>query len=114
MRRHRELILAAWLAVGLAFLPAASASILLGGPQEESYGEETAGQRFLKRYWETLIIAVPVAMGVVYILIMGPADVADAWQRMPRRRGWGRHNSYGGFGSRGGFGDDPNRGNPWG
>lgn len=113
MRAHRELILAGWLAMGLAFLPAASASILLGGPQEEYSEGETDAQRFLKRYWETLIVAVPVAMGVIYILIMGPADVLDAWNRLPRRGRWGRRNSYGGFGSRGGFGDDPNRGNPW-
>lgn len=113
MRAHRELIMAAWLALGLAFLPAASASILLGGPQEDRFEDETDAQSFLKRYWETLIIAVPVAMGVVYILIMGPADVLDAWRRLPRRGRWGRYNSYGGFGSRGGFGDDPNRGDPW-
>jgi hypothetical protein len=113
MRRHRELLLAAWLAVGLAFLPAASASILLGGPQQEYSEDETAAQRFLRRYWQQLIVALPIAMGVMYIIIMGPADVLDSWRRLPRRGRWGRYNSYGGFGGRGGFGDDPNRGNPW-
>lgn len=105
--------MAAWLALGLAFLPAASASMLLGGLGEERYQEETAAQRFLKRYQKVLIVAVPVVMGAFYILIMGPADVYDSWRRLPRRRGWGRHNSYGGFGTRGGFGDDPNRGDTW-
>jgi len=69
--------------------------------------EDTPAAAFIRRHLSKLMVAVPVALGVIYFLIMGPADMSDAAQRarlMHRGGGWGR---------RGGFGGSTSLRNPW-
>ncbi len=111
-RYCRAALLALAAAAALWTAPAAAAFSL---PGVESYDEteDNPAQAFLRRHFTKLIIAVPIAAGVIIILIMGPSDVSDALLRVPRRRrsllgdiffGGGGFGS-GGFG--GGSGNDP-------
>ena len=89
---------------GLSLVPAASAQSLFGPASrydaEESSPLSSAVNRFLKAHGALFFVAVPAAMLILYILIMGPADVWDSYRRV-------RRNRYGGFGSDGGFGGRP-------
>ena len=86
---------------GLSLVPAAAAQGLFG-PSSNYAGEEASPMSlaisgFLKAHGTLFFAAVPAAMFILYILIMGPADVWDSYRRV-------RRNRYGGFGSDGGFG----------
>jgi len=89
----------------------ACASVLLStvGRQEESYDylAETSVTRFLRAHTTLVIILLPILMGAVYVMIFGPADVLDAWRRLPRRNR-GFMTPPGGFG-----GISRNFRNPW-
>jgi len=72
-----------------SFAAPASASVLLSsvGRQEESYDylAETSVTRFLRAHTALVITLLPILMGAIYVMIFGPADVLDAWRRLPRR-----------------------------
>lgn len=108
MRRARLLLLALAAGAALALLPpgpARAQGFNSWGSGEAA--EDTPAAAFIRRHLSKLMVAVPVAMMVVYILIMGPADVSDAARRarlMHRGGGWGR---------RGGFGGSTSLRNPW-
>ena len=89
---------------GLSLVPAASAQGLFGPASrydaEDGPPLSSAVNRFLKAHGALFFVAVPAAMLILYILIMGPADVWDSYRRT-------RRNRYGGFGSDGGFGGRP-------
>jgi len=117
MRNARNLLLISgaafflWLgAAGTALVSPAAA----GGFNSWEGADETVespAAAFLKKHGKLIFGAVPVVMFVLYILIMGPADVAGAVRHtggMHRHRGWGR-----GFGSNGGFGGNITTKNPW-
>lgn len=74
--------------------------------------EDTPGAEFLRRYGKYIFLGLPVAMFVLYVMIMGPADVWDAAQRVHASRHRGLFNTPRGFGNSGGFGGDPSK-NPW-
>jgi hypothetical protein len=63
--------------------------------------EENPVYRFLKAHGTIFFCAVPVAMFILYVVIIGPTDVGNAL-RYP-----GRRNRFGGFGTNGGFGGRP-------
>ncbi len=91
-------------AAGLSLVPAASAQGLFG-PVSDYDGDNgppisSAVSGFLKAHGALFFAAVPAAMLILYILIMGPADVWDARRYLRRGR-------YAGFGSDGGFGGRP-------
>jgi len=89
---------------GLSLVPAASAQDLFGRSSGDDGDDgdpiRTAISGFLKAHGTIFFAAVPAAMLIFYILIMGPADVWDSYRRVRRGR-------YGGFGSDGGFGGRP-------
>ena len=89
---------------GLSLVPAASAQGLFGPASrydaEDGPPLSLAVNRFLKAHGALFFVAVPAVMLILYILIMGPADVWDSYRRVRRGR-------YGGFGSDGGFGGRP-------
>ena len=108
MKRARLLLLALAACAALPLLTPGPARAQ-GFNSWESGGEaeDTPAAAFIRRHLSKLMVAVPVAMAVVYILIMGPADVSDAAARarlMHRGGGWGR---------RGGFGGSTSLRNPW-
>lgn len=91
-------------AAGLSLVPAASAQGLFG-PASDYNGDDgsrlsPAVRGFLKDHGTLFFAAVPAAMFILYIIIMGPADVWGARRYLRRGR-------YGGFGSDGGFGGRP-------
>lgn len=94
-----------------SFAAPADASVLLSsvGEQGESYDylAETSVTRFLRAHTALVITLLPILMGAVYVLIFGPADVLDAWRRLPRRNR-GFMTPPGGFG-----GISGNLRNPW-
>ncbi|MDO8803655.1 MAG: hypothetical protein Q7R35_04435 [Elusimicrobiota bacterium] len=69
--------------------------------------EDSAARVFLRKHGKLVFGAVPVVMLIIYILIMGPADVADAASRTGQTR------RYRGFGSNGGFGGKTSGNTPW-
>lgn len=76
-------------------------------PQYDS-GEEagsTTAQRFLRAHWELLTAALPIAMGALYVLIMGPRDLAEASKYVHFGRAGQVYSNYD-FGTRGQFWDD--------
>ena len=100
MKSARKLLLAAASAACLCFtaplaLPAAAQGFNSWEGSEEI---ETPAHAFLSKYGKLIFTAVPVVMLILYIVIMGPADVLDAAKRCHRM------NRYRGFGSNGGFG----------
>ena len=100
MKNARKLLLAAASAACLCFtaplaLPAAGQGF---NSWEGSEEVETPAHAFLGKYGKLIFTAVPVLMLILYIVIMGPADVFDAAKRCHRM------NRYRGFGSNGGFG----------
>lgn len=89
-------------------LPVIASALLWAAPPAAAQGwdagdEEigTPAQRFLREHWETLAIAVPVTLFVLYSWIMGPSGA-------PRGYRW-----RGGFGNPGGFGGSTSLKNPW-
>lgn len=100
MKSARRLLLAAASAACLCLtaplaLPAAAQGF---NSWEDTEDAETPASSFLKKYGKLVFGAIPVVMLILYIVIMGPADVFDAAKRCRRM------NRYRGFGSNGGFG----------
>ena len=117
MKTSRKLLLTAAAAGLLAWLPPlarpASAAITLTSWNDENPDMESAPHRFLAAYGKYFFFALPLAMFLIYFLVMGPADMLEA-ARLARQQRRG-----GGFISRGGFGGNPNKfpftgNNPWG
>ena len=108
MRRARLLLLAIAAGAALSLLPpcpAPAQGFNSWGSSEAD--EDTPAAAFIRRHLSKIMVAVPVALGVIYFLIMGPADMSDAARRahlMHRGGGWGR---------RGGFGGSTSLRNPW-
>lgn len=71
---------------------------------------DTPARAFLRKHGKLVFGAVPVLMFILYIVIMGPADMLDAARRGQRR---GRFGGYKGFGNNGGFGGNITMKNPW-
>ncbi len=110
----RAALLALAAAAALSAAPAARASFSLPGVETYGETEDSPAQAFLRRHFTKLIVAVPVAAGIIIILIMGPSDVSDALLRVPRRRRSLLGDIFfggGGFGS-GGFGGGSGK-DPW-
>ncbi len=84
-----------YLATALAAPPAAAQGFNSWESAEEV---DTPARAFLREHGNIVFWGVPIIMLVLYILIMGPADVFDATKRCHRM------NRYRGFGSNGGFG----------
>ncbi len=103
MKTSRKLLLIAAAAGMLTLLPPvprpASAAITLTSWDDENPEMESAPQRFFAAYGKYLFFALPLAMFLIYFLIMGPADMLEAG-RIAQRQRWGS----GGFIHRGGFG----------
>jgi len=106
VRRARPLLLALAAGAALALVPPAPAQGFNSWGAGEA-AEDTPAAAFIRRHLDKLMVGVPILMIVIYILIMGPADVSDAARRarlMHRGGGWGR---------RGGFGGSTSLRNPW-
>ena len=113
MKTSRKLLLAAAAAGLLACLPPlarpASAAITLTSWDDENPELESGPHRFLAAYGKYFFFALPLAMFLIYFLVMGPADMLEAARLAPQQR------MGGGFISRGGFGGIPfTKNNPWG
>lgn len=100
MKSARKLLLAAASAACLCLTaPLATPAAAQGFNSWEGTEEvETPAHAFLSKYGKFVFGAVPVLMLILYIVIMGPADVLDAAKRCQRMK------RYRGFGSNGGFG----------
>ncbi len=87
----------------------ASASIVLDSSYtRKSYNDEdTAVTRLLRAHGKLVFALIPILMGLIYIFIFGPNEVADALNHLPRR-GRGFMTPPGGFG-----GISTNLKNPW-
>ncbi|HNW43047.1 MAG TPA: hypothetical protein PKI19_00980 [Elusimicrobiales bacterium] len=85
------------LAGSALFAPPPAAAYNSFGVDESEEAPGSALQDLLKTRGELVLKIVVVGMGLVFVLILGPGNVLDAWQRNRRSR-------YGGFGSNGGFG----------
>ena len=94
--------------------PPAAAFSSFGTDGNSDEGGNPAVRDFLKSHGMTLIVCLGVGMGLLFVLLIGPADVLDAARRQQGMGGfgWGRcnHGLFGsstdstpGFGS-GGFG----------
>lgn len=117
MRTSRKILLTAAAAGLLAWLPPlakpASAAITLTSWDDENPGVESAPHRFLSAYGKYFFFALPLALFLIYFLVMGPSDMLEAARlAQQQRRG-------GGFINRGGFGGTPTtppdltNDNPW-
>lgn len=84
---------------GLSLVPAASAQFSSSPAYSADDDDPIASaiRDFLKAHGTLFFTALPAVMLVVYVLIMGPAEVGEAYR-------YTRRNRYGGFGSDGGFG----------
>lgn len=117
MRNARNLLLISgaalflWLgAPGLAPVPPAAAGSFNSWEGADETPDSPAAD-FLRKHGKLLFGAIPVAMFILYILIMGPADVAGAARYTSRAN---RHHGFGrGFGNNGGFGGNITTKNPW-
>lgn len=100
MKSARKFLLAAVSAACICLTaPLATPAAAQGFNSLESAEEvDTPARAFLRKYGKLVFGAVPVLMLILYIVIMGPADVFDAAKR------YRRMNRYRGFGSNGGFG----------
>ena len=116
MKASRKILLTAAAAGLLAWLPPArpaSAAVTWTSWDDQNPEVESAPHRFLAAYGKYFFFALPLAMFLIYFLVMGPADMLEA-ARLARQQRRG-----GGFISRGGFGGNPNKfpftgNNPWG
>ena len=84
---------------GFSMVPAASAQFS-NSPAYAADEQDPIAARisdFLKAHGTIFFAALPVVMLALYVLIMGPAEVGEAWR-------YTRRNRYGGFGDDGGFG----------
>jgi len=104
VKSARELLLAAASAACLCFTaPLALPAAAQGFNSWEATEEIEPASAFLTKYGNWVFGAVPVVMLVLYIVIMGPADVFDAAKRCHRMRRYRGFGSNGGFGGRTGF-----------
>lgn len=106
MKTKRNLLLS-WAAAALflapAFILAPSAAAKPFSPWENvEVFDDSPARAFLRAYGKFIFYGIPALAIVIYILILGPMDVLDAFSRTNRMR------RYGGFGSDGGFGGRPN------
>jgi len=108
VKRARPLLLALASGAALALVhPGPAAAQGFSSWDSSEAAEDTPAAAFIRRHLNKLMVGVPVLMIVIYILIMGPADVSEAASRarlMHRGGGWGL---------RGGFGGSTSLRNPW-
>ncbi len=115
MKTSRKFLLTAAAAGLLAWLPPArpaSAAITLTSWDDENPDMESAPHRFLSAYGKYFFFALPLAMFLIYFLVMVPADMLEAARLARQQR------RSGGFINRGGFGGNPvqpsfTKDNPW-
>jgi hypothetical protein len=64
-------------------------------------------EQFLRKHWPLVIlVALPIAITLMNILIMGPKDIEEASKLVGIDRNGQVYLKDGGFGARGGFDDD--------
>lgn len=106
MKTKRNLLLS-WAAAALflapPFLLAPSAAAKVFSPWENvEVFDDSPARAFLRAHGALVFYGIPALAIVIYIIMLGPVDLLDAFSRTSRM------NRYKGFGSNGGFGGRPN------